>query len=119
MGRKRFQRARRLSGTKAFARVFGGRNTAANRYLVVYAMPNDLPYARLGLTVGRKHGNAVRRNGIKRLLREAFRLEGDALPPGCDYVCIPKVGANGTLETYRKAIRSAALHCERNRTKNR
>ena len=106
--RAKFGRTRRLHGVKAFARVFGGRRSAANRLLVIYAAGNDLPYSRLGLSVGRRHGNAVRRNRIKRLLREAFRLEGDALPSGYDLVCVPRVGDLGTLEAYRRAMRTVA-----------
>lgn len=104
----RFGRARRLSGTKAFARVFGGRCSSANKVLVVYAASNDLPYSRLGLTVGKKHGGAVRRNRIKRLLREAFRLERANLPSGYDLVCIPQVGDIATLDVYRRTIRALA-----------
>ena len=109
--RQTFRRARRLSGKKAFARVFGGRCSAGDRYLVVFAMPNGLSYCRLGLTVGRKCGNAVVRNRVKRLLREAFRLEGDALPEGYDLVCLPrpgKISALSPLEAYRRSIRSVS-----------
>lgn len=109
MGRlAKFGRARRLRGTNAFARVFGTRCSASNKLLVVYAAANGLPYSRLGLAVGKKHGGAVRRNRIKRLLREAFRLEGDALPAGYDLVCIPRVGEVGTVEAYRRAMRTVA-----------
>ncbi|MFQ5423436.1 MAG: ribonuclease P protein component [Phycisphaerae bacterium] len=111
----RFPRARRLSGRKAFGRVFGTRRSASDRTLVVYVAPNDLPYTRLGLTVGRKHGNAVCRNRIKRLLREAFRLDYAALPQGFDLVCVPRVGADTSLEAYRRSIRLVSHRAVRHR----
>lgn len=53
---------------------------------------DDLP--RLGLTVSRKNGNAVKRSRIKRRLREAVRLHGAGdMASGNDYVIVstPKV----------------------------
>lgn len=44
---------------------------------------------RLGITVTRRVGNAVRRNRIKRLVREWFRQRGDGLG-ACDLVVIAK-----------------------------
>lgn len=46
---------------------------------------------RLGLSVSKAHGGAVRRNNIKRRLREAFRLERPQLPGSYDLILIPKV----------------------------
>src|SRR5438105_8467 len=106
--KQRFGHSRRLSGRNAFARVFGARRSAADRFLVVYAVANELPFSRLGLSVGRKHGGAVERNRIKRLLREAFRLEQHALPMGYDFVCVPRPDMKATLDEYRTALGSLA-----------
>lgn len=57
---------------------------------VARALPNGLERSRLGLSVGRRVGNAVRRNRIKRLLREAWRLNRDLLGTPCDVVFVPR-----------------------------
>jgi len=47
----------------------------------VIARPNGLGHARLGLAVGvRSAGNAVNRNRVKRVVREAFRHIHQELP---------------------------------------
>lgn len=40
---------------------------------MIYSVPNELGFPRLGLAVPRRVGTAVVRNKIKRRLREAFR----------------------------------------------
>lgn len=42
--------------------------------------------------MGRKIGNAVRRNRLKRLIREAFRLEREAFMPQADIIVVAKRG---------------------------
>jgi ribonuclease P protein component len=71
-------------GQVAF-RTLGTRNL----YIVV-ACPNGLETTRLGLSVGKTiWKSAVKRNRIRRVFREAFRLAYPELPPGLDVVLIP------------------------------
>jgi len=57
---------------------------------VVILHGNELGARRLGVTVGKKVGKAVRRNRIKRLVREFFRLRKDKLPDSKDIVIIAR-----------------------------
>ena len=56
----------------------------------------ETPWARLGITVSKKVGNAVVRNRVKRVVREVFRRNQTVFSADCDYVFIAKEGA-GTL----------------------
>ncbi|WP_017344978.1 ribonuclease P protein component [Bartonella birtlesii] len=53
------------------------------------ATMESLPVARVGFTVTRKNGNAVKRNRIKRRLREAVRIGlTENMEAGTDYIII-------------------------------
>jgi len=95
----------RIRRARDFARIYEKRVRAADRYSLIFAAPNDLPYSRFGVSVSRKHGNAVCRNRLKRLLREAFRLEQHVLPQGIDLILIPRQNANATLADFRRSLK--------------
>lgn len=81
-----FRPRHRLAHARQFQAVYGCRVRKSRGPLTVFARPNDLPHPRLGLSVGRRVGNAAVRNRIKRLLREAFRRLQHAAPVGYDLV---------------------------------
>ncbi len=57
---------------------------------IFFLQPSPLPIPRLGITVTKKAGNAVRRNRLKRLVREAFRLHPELFRRPVDVVVVAK-----------------------------
>ena len=86
-----------------FQRVYDRRRSASDELLLVYVCENGLPHLRLGLSVSRKVGPATRRNRLRRLYREAFRLTRQEMPTGLDLVVIPR-HAEPSLEQLRLSL---------------
>lgn len=62
--------------------------------LINYCINTINQQTRIGITVSKKHGNAVRRNHIKRLFKAVFVKHNDKLPTGYDLEFIPKRNEN-------------------------
>ena len=108
-GGGRFRRIHRLAGKRRFDVVFREGVVMRCAEMTLRATPNGLEYSRLGMLVGRRHGNAVKRNRMKRLLRAAFRLHRRRLSTPCDIVIVPRAGwrklALGAIEpAFGKAL---------------
>jgi ribonuclease P protein component len=86
----RFRPHEHLRRPADFKRVYDGRRSASNGFLIVYAAANGLPYSRVGFSVSRKFGGAVQRNRLRRLYREAYRFSRHEMPVGLDLVLIPR-----------------------------
>lgn len=83
-------RTARLRTPGDFRRVYGRGNRAHGKLLVAVGLPRREPGHRLGVAVSKEHGRAVRRNKLKRILREAFRLERPELAGAFDLILIPR-----------------------------
>jgi len=114
----RFQPHEHLRLGSEFRRVYDRKRSVSDQRLIVYACENGRDHNRLGLSVSRKVGNAVVRNRLRRLYREAFRLTKSTLPMGLDLIFIPRGSANPSLaelmESLTRLIAQAArkLHRE-------
>lgn len=91
-GDQRFTKRMRLRKRPQFLSLNRAPRLRTQHFLFLWR-PNGLALTRLGITVTRKIASAVGRNRVKRLLREAFRREGAACPPGLDLVVVAHRGS--------------------------
>lgn len=103
-----FGYSRRLHGRRAFKAVFETRCRGYAGPITVYIRLNDKGHPRLGLSISRKVGHAVKRNRLKRLVREAFRLGQHDWPAGnYDIVVVARPHAVATLAEYQRLMAKA------------
>lgn len=82
-----------LKKNSDFQNVYRRGKSYANRYLVMYVLPNDTETNRLGISVSKKVGNSVIRHHLTRLIRESYRLHEDMFNNGLDIVVIARTTA--------------------------
>lgn len=91
----RFLPSHRLHTPAEFQRVYRAGKRAGDSLFAVNALANELGFARLGMSVStRTVGNAVKRNRVRRIIRELFRGIHSELP-AVDLVVTSRPGARG------------------------
>jgi ribonuclease P protein component len=100
----KFPSKHRLGGKIAFAAVYATGAKQSRGPLVMYSRLNSLPYCRWGLSVSRRVGPAVRRNRVKRMLRESIRLLQHEFPQGYDFVIVVRPHDPMSLAEYQSLL---------------
>ena len=90
----------RLKKEKDFNLVFNkGKRLYSNSLTVIYFPSTEL---KAGFAVSKKHGGSVKRNRIKRLLRESFRSFTQNFRQNFFFVFIPKVKDEYSLCDFKQ-----------------
>ncbi|RLQ93963.1 ribonuclease P protein component [Falsibacillus albus] len=98
----------RIKKNDEFQAVFKKGKSFANRQFVIYVMRREgQSNFRIGLSVSKKIGNAVKRNEIKRYVRQVFLEYKDAVKPGNDYIIIARKPA---AEMNFHEVKKSMLH---------
>ena len=108
-----FERTRRIVKTDEFSSVFRLKPVYKTAHLVLYARPNSLPFARLGVVAAKRLApRAVTRNAVKRAVREAFRQSELLTTMGLDCVVRLSASLGKKSESACTAEMQAVLHSE-------
>ncbi len=91
MAEHAFPKSLRLLQSSDFKTVFDQPPfRASHQYFLILARPNNLDHPRLGLVIAKKNIRlAVRRNRLKRLIRESFRHQQQSLA-GLDVIVLAR-----------------------------
>lgn len=91
-----------------FDRLYKKGISAADRYVVIFALENGEEFSRTGFLASKKVGNSVERNRARRLMKESARHMKEDLPGGMDIVFIARNTIAGRKQDeVEKSIRAA------------
>lgn len=104
-----FPRSHRLASKAQFQAVYDARIRETRGPLTISFLPNDLGHPRLGVSVAKRVGSAPKRNHIKRLLRESFRLMQYDFPRGYDVLINVRPHEAMELVEYQNILGGAII----------
>lgn len=107
-----------IKKNKEYRRIYKHGKAVADRNIVLFSLVNNLQSCRFGFTASKKIGNAVIRNRIRRLFREACRLNLEKFQKGFDYVLMARysiVGVN--YQQVEESLLKLLVSINNNRSK--
>ncbi|MEI3611104.1 ribonuclease P protein component [Pseudogracilibacillus sp. SO30301A] len=102
------KKAYRVKKNSEFQEILKTGKSFANRELVIYYKEKPLQtHFRIGISVGKKIGNAVTRNRIKRYIRQSFIQLEDLVIEEIDIIIIARKPA---VDMDCKQIKNSLIH---------
>lgn len=79
-----------IKNNRTFLFLYKKGKCILSRNIVIYVRKNNKPYNNIGITAGKKVGNAVARNRAKRVIRQAYRENEIDMPVGIDMIIVAR-----------------------------
>lgn len=89
----------KMKENKEFLNLFKRGNYVCGRACVVYFRKNGTPQNKLGISTGKKTGNAVVRSRCRRIIRQAYRENEQLIPRGYNIVVVSREGCGDCKST--------------------
>ena len=104
----------KIKENRDFRRAYKKGKSFVSPYVAVYVNKNRTKNIRLGITAGKKIGNAVCRNRAKRVITAAFRECLNDITPGYDFVIVARtrilsVKSTDVAVSLKKILHSAGV----------
>ena len=77
-----------LKKNHEFQKVYSKGKYFVGKFMVLYILKNSYNINRLGITVSKKVGKSVKRNRLRRLIKENYRAKENMLIKGYDMVFV-------------------------------
>jgi ribonuclease P protein component len=84
----------KLRKNTQFKRVYNEGKYFVEKFVVLYLAKNEDNISRVGYSVGKKVGNSVIRNRVKRRMREIIRKEGIYFKNGLDLIFMARASSS-------------------------
>lgn len=91
-----------LKNNRDFQNIYRKGKYAVSKALTVYMLPNNLQINRVGITASKNYGKSVKRNRIRRLIRESYRTLHENIKTGYDFVIVARKRTDNDIPDFHK-----------------